>query len=70
MIAGLKGHYKVHPFEELEEQIDQYDDVTMWTHANSRVLHDPSGWYGRVQGRCSAYPGDVWRVKIGTHAIL
>jgi hypothetical protein len=65
LIARVEGHYKVHTYEELEEQVERHDDVAMWIHAESRVLHDPSGRYHRIRERCATYPYDVWQDKMG-----
>ena len=67
MIEGIPGHYKVEKFDDLENQVEEFDDVTRWLHGSSSVLHDPTHRYARVQRLCSGYPEDVWRSKLTCH---
>jgi hypothetical protein len=61
-IPGTNAHYMLYVFEEAEEKLARYDDVAMWVHGNSIVLHDPSGRYARLRAATS-YPEEVWRAK-------
>lgn len=61
-IPGTNAHYMLYVFEETEEKLARYDDVAMWVHGNSIVLHDPSGRYARLRAATS-YPEEVWRAK-------
>lgn len=67
LVAGVRGHYRVFVFEEAERQIARHDDVAMWIHQSSLVLHDPSGRYSVMQEAASAYPEDVWRERVRFH---
>jgi len=67
MVPGVNGHYRVHTFEELEERIRGYDDVSMWIHAQSLVLHDLEGRYRALQAQSRTYPKEVWRSKARSH---
>ena len=67
LIEGVKGHYKVETFEDLERKVEEYDDVTLWVHRLSRILHDPGGRYERLQHLCADYPEDIWRSKVRHH---
>jgi hypothetical protein len=61
-IPGTNAHYMLYVFEEAEAKLARYDDVAMWVHGNSIVLHDPSGRYARLRAATS-YPEEVWRAK-------
>ncbi len=61
-IPGTNAHYMLYVFEEAEERLARYDDVAMWVHGNSIVLHDPSGRYARLRA-ATGYPEEVWRAK-------
>jgi len=63
-IPGTNAHYLLHRFEEIEEQVARYDDVAMWVHSSSIVLHDPSERYACLQQAASSYPEEVWREKV------
>ncbi len=65
----IKGHYRVHAFEEVEGRVAIYDDVTMWIHQRGVVIHDPSGRYGKLRQACSSYPQDVLREKVRQHLL-
>jgi len=67
LVPGLKGHYKVHTFDEVECLISRYEDVTMWIHRDSLILHDPTGRYHEIQKSASSYPDSVWRDRVRTH---
>jgi hypothetical protein len=67
VLPKTKGHYQVHTFEEVENIVGQYDDIIMWIHRNSLVLHDPSGRYGNLQKEAQAYPDQVWKKKVRFH---
>jgi len=69
LVAGVPGHYRAHTFEELEGQIARYDDVAMWVHQGSAVLHDLSGRYAAIQKAVAAYPEKVWRERIRFHLL-
>jgi predicted nucleotidyltransferase len=68
-MPGIKGHYRVHTFEEVERRAAVYDDVTMWIHQRGLVTHDPSGRYGKLRQACSSYPKDVLREKVRHHVL-
>jgi len=67
LMSGVRGHYRVYVFEEAERQIAGHDDVAMWVHQSSIVLHDPSGRYSAMRDAASSYPEDAWREKIRFH---
>jgi hypothetical protein len=67
LLPGVKGHYQVHTFEEVEKPVQQWDDVTMWIHGQGIILHDPSGRYAQLQARSRTYPEAVWREKVRRH---
>jgi len=65
-IPTIAGHYEVKAFEEVEESVENYDDITMWIHQSAVILHDASGRYRELQKSCS-YPDDVWKAKVRFH---
>jgi len=67
VLPKAKGHYRVQTFEEVEHLVARYDDITMWIHGNSLVLHDPSGRYGNLQKKSQTYPEELWKEKIRFH---
>ncbi|KPJ63552.1 hypothetical protein AMK68_03730, partial [candidate division KD3-62 bacterium DG_56] len=67
LMPAIRGHYKVHTFEEAEDRVARCEDVAMWVHRNSLVLHDPSGRYAALQKKASDYPEDVWRERVRFH---
>lgn len=69
LVTGVRGHYRVHVLEELENQIADHDDVAMWIQQRSVVLHDPSGRYSAAQAAAAGYPEEVWRKKLRFHIV-
>jgi len=67
IIPLIKGHYKVQNFEEVEDLVARYDDITMWVHGGSMVVHDPSGRYDNLRKKSQTYPDQVWKEKIRFH---
>ena len=59
-----RPHFCVHPIEEVERQLRDYDDVALWIWTHGRVIADPGGQFRRVLGAFGGYPRDVLVRKI------
>lgn len=65
-----RPHFSIHPIEEIEKQIEEYQDTPIWIWTNAIIINDPNNQFTKIIDKFKGYPKDILEKKIKYRYLL